>query len=122
MYCVIVPTPPTPLQGTVKMMQEIHVLAAGCSASLHAGFEAIEKQPPTGAKRTTEAGSNGFGNLVSNYNSRLSDDDFIFDMLTSLPDSPVYKSMPMSSHCNYISRKDVGGNKAPTNTIVFPFN
>ena len=43
-------------------------------------------------------------------------------MLTSLPDSPVYKSMPMSSHCNYISREDVGGNKAPTNTIVFPFN
>ena len=43
-------------------------------------------------------------------------------MLISLPDSPVYKSMPMSSHCNYISREDVGGNKAPTNTIVFPFN
>ena len=73
-------------------------------------------------RREQEKLSNGFVNLVSNYNRWQSHDDFIFDMLTSLPDSPVYKSMPMSSHCNYISREDVGGNKAPTNTIVFPFN
>ena len=38
-------------------------------------------------------------------------------MLTSLLDSPVYKSM--SSQGNYISRKDVGGNKDPTIQLSF---